>query len=169
MPLLVLRHVDAHERRLVVEQLLGERLRQLGLADAGRAQKDERAERPVALLQPGPGPADGVGHGLDGLGLADDALADLVLQVEQLGAFGLQHLRDRDAGRARDHVRDVLGVDLLLEHRAALLHLGERARGGGDGRFQGRDLAVADLGHLAKVALALQVGGLRFERVDLGA
>ena len=35
--LLVLRHVDADHRLLVVEQELGERARQLGLADAGRA------------------------------------------------------------------------------------------------------------------------------------
>ena len=35
--LLVLRHVDADHRLLVVEQELGERAGQLGLADAGRA------------------------------------------------------------------------------------------------------------------------------------
>ena len=37
--LLVLRHVDADHRVLVVEQELGERPRQLGLADAGRARE----------------------------------------------------------------------------------------------------------------------------------
>ena len=35
---------------LVVEQELGQRARQLGLADAGRAQEDERADRPLRVL-----------------------------------------------------------------------------------------------------------------------
>ena len=41
----VLGHVDADHVRLVVEQEVGERARQLGLADAGRAQEEERADR----------------------------------------------------------------------------------------------------------------------------
>ena len=40
-------------RPLVVEQELGERARQLGLADAGRAEEDEAADRPVRILEPG--------------------------------------------------------------------------------------------------------------------
>ena len=39
--LLVLAHVDAHQRLLVVEQELGERPGELGLPHAGRAQEDE--------------------------------------------------------------------------------------------------------------------------------
>ena len=41
----VLAHVDAGQGLLVVEQELGERPRGLGLADAGGAQEDERADR----------------------------------------------------------------------------------------------------------------------------
>ena len=40
-------------RGLVVEQERGQRLGQLGLADARRAQEDERADRPVGVLQAG--------------------------------------------------------------------------------------------------------------------
>ena len=58
--LLVLRHVDPDHRLLVVEQELGERARQLGLADAGRAEEHEAAERPVGILQAGARAADGV-------------------------------------------------------------------------------------------------------------
>ena len=47
VPLLVLAHVDAHHRVLVVEHELGERARELRLADAGRAEEDERPDRPV--------------------------------------------------------------------------------------------------------------------------
>ena len=58
--LLVLGHVDPHHRLLVVEQELGQRARQLGLADAGRPEEQEAAERPVRILQPGARAADGV-------------------------------------------------------------------------------------------------------------
>ena len=55
--LLVLGHVDAHHRMVVVEQELGQRPRQLGLADAGRPEEDEAAERPLRdpAARPGPG------------------------------------------------------------------------------------------------------------------
>src|SRR5207302_11073516 len=51
MLLHVLRHIDAHERALVVEQELGERLRSLRLSHAGRAEEDERAGRTIGILQ----------------------------------------------------------------------------------------------------------------------
>ena len=41
----VLAHVDADHRVLVVEQELGQRPRQLGLADAGGPEEQERADR----------------------------------------------------------------------------------------------------------------------------
>jgi hypothetical protein len=41
----VLAHVDAHDVALVVEQELGERLGELGLADAGGAEEQEAADR----------------------------------------------------------------------------------------------------------------------------
>ena len=46
-----LRHVDADHRLLGVEQERGERLRELGLADARGAQEQERAVRPVRIGQ----------------------------------------------------------------------------------------------------------------------
>ena len=45
----VLRHVDADHRVLGVEHELGQRARQLGLADAGRAEEQERADRAVGV------------------------------------------------------------------------------------------------------------------------
>ena len=46
-----LRHVDADHRVRVIEQEFGERLGQLRLADAGRAEEQEGAERAVRILQ----------------------------------------------------------------------------------------------------------------------
>jgi hypothetical protein len=48
----VLRHVDAQHRALVVEEELGERARELGLADAGGPQEQERPDRPVRIGEP---------------------------------------------------------------------------------------------------------------------
>ena len=48
--LLVFAHVDADQRLFVVEQELGQRLRQLGLADAAGAQEDEAADGPLRVL-----------------------------------------------------------------------------------------------------------------------
>ena len=42
---LILGHVDADHLLLVAEQELGDRLRQLGLADAGRAEEQQHAVR----------------------------------------------------------------------------------------------------------------------------
>ena len=66
VPLLVLGHVDPDHRALVVEHELGERTGELGLADAGRAEEDERADRAVGILQAGARAAERVRDRLDG-------------------------------------------------------------------------------------------------------
>ena len=87
--LLVLGHVDPDHRLLVVEQELGERPRQLGLADAGRAEEHEAAERPVGILQAGARAADRVGDRDDRLVLPDHALVQALLHVESASEFRL--------------------------------------------------------------------------------
>ena len=47
-------------RFLVVEEELGQRARQLGLADARRAEEQERADGALGILEPRPGPAHGL-------------------------------------------------------------------------------------------------------------
>ncbi len=84
MLLHVLRHVDADQRRVVVEQERRQRLGQLGLADAGRAEEHERADRPVRVLQAGAGAAHRGRDGVTASRLADDALGELVLHAQQL-------------------------------------------------------------------------------------
>ena len=53
MLLLILRHVDPDHVRLVIEQELGERARELGLADARGPEEQEAADRPVRILEAG--------------------------------------------------------------------------------------------------------------------
>ena len=99
-------------------RIFGERFGQLGLADAGRPQEHERADRPVRVLQAGAGAAHRGRDRLDRLGLADDALAELLLHAQQLLLLALEHPVDRHAGPARDDLRDVVGGHRLFDHGA---------------------------------------------------
>ncbi len=109
---------------LVVEEEFGQRARQLGLAHAGGAEEQERTERPVGVLQAGARAAHRVGHGAHGLVLANHALVQALLHLDQLLDLAFEQLRDRHAGPLRDNLGDVLLVDLLLQQcRAARLDL----------------------------------------------
>ena len=79
VPLSVLAHVDPDDGRLGVEEELRQRLGQLGLAHARRAQEEERADRAVRVLQTGPAAADGVGDGVHGVILVHHPEMDLLL------------------------------------------------------------------------------------------
>ena len=59
----------------------------------------------------------------DGLVLADHALVQPLLHVEQLLALALEHPCDRDARPLRDDLGDLLGVDFLRQQRALLRDL----------------------------------------------
>ena len=148
--------------RGIVEQEFGERLGQLGLADAGGAEEQEGAERAVRVLQAGAGAADGGGDGLDRILLADDALADRLFHVEQLLALAFHHPLDRDAGPAADDGGDILVGDFLAQHRA----LGA-AGGFGELLLQLRDAAVLQLAGLGEIARALRLLELDPRGVEL--
>ena len=159
MLLHVLGHVDPHHRVLAVEHELRERPRQLGLAHAGRPEEEEVADRPVRVLQTRARAAKRVRHGGDGLVLADDALVEALLHVDELLDLALHQARDRDAGPARDDLRDILCVDLVLEEPALdrgvlRLELGKPA-------LQLGDRPVLQLRRAAEVGLAL--GALEFQ------
>jgi hypothetical protein len=85
-------HVDPDHVILAVEQELGQRLAQLGLADAGRPEEQERAVRPVRVGEAGARAADRIGHQPHRLVLADHALVQLALHLQQLLALALHHL-----------------------------------------------------------------------------
>jgi hypothetical protein len=88
--LLVLGHVQPDHGPLVVEHELGQRAGKFRLPHSGRAEKDERADRPVRVLQARARAPERVGHGLDGLVLADDALVQPLLHVDQLLGLALE-------------------------------------------------------------------------------
>ncbi len=81
------------ERVFAAEEEGRQGLCQVRLADAGRAEEQERAHRAVGILQPGPAAADRVRYGLDRLVLAHDTLVQHVLQTHELA-----HLTFHQAG-----------------------------------------------------------------------
>src|SRR4029077_15872363 len=98
----------------VAEQELGERARELGLADAGRAEEDERAGRPLRILDARACAADRLRNGDDRLFLADDALVQLLFHAHEPRRLRLGQLEDRNARPHRDDVGDLLLADLRL-------------------------------------------------------
>ena len=164
MLLHVLRHVEPDDRALVVEHELRERLRELGLPDAGRAEEDERADRTVRVLEAGAGAAERVRDGVDRRLLADDALVQPRLHLHELLHLALEEPVDGDLRPRRHDGRDVVLVDLLLHHRLrrpdGLAALGELL-------LERGQQAVADLGHALEVAVALGALGLHPQLVDL--
>ena len=144
-------HIDPHQRLLGIEEELGQRLAQLGLAHPGRAEEEERAARPVRIGEAGARTAHGVGHGDYRLVLADHSPMQLLLHAQQLLALALEHLRHRDTGPLGNHFGDflvghlvaqqlVLGLAVLVDHLQAA--------------FQVRDGLVLDARHALEVALA---------------
>ena len=167
--LLILAHVDPRHHVLVVEEVFGERLGQLRLADARSAEEDERSDGSLRVLQPRPTATHSVCNGADGLVLTYDAPMQLVLQMQQFLALALQHLAHRDARPAGDDVRDVLAVHLLFDHGRGALHLVQLTLDVGVLFFFRLDPPVANLGYLAVVALALGAVGLVLQRLDVNA
>ncbi len=159
-----LAHVDADHGVAAVEQELGQRLAQLGLAHAGRAQEQERAAGPVRVGQAGTRTAHRVGDDLDRLFLAHHPLMQHVLHAQQLVALAFQHAVDRNAGPARDHLGDLLGGDPVLDQ----LELGVfRFLRRVQLLFQLRQLAVLQFAHAAEVLAPLRRFQFQLHLFDL--
>ena len=165
--LLILAHVDTCHHAVVVEEVVGQGLRQLRLSHTGGAEEDERPDRSLRVLQSGTATSYGVAHGEDGLVLTYHALMQLFLQVEQLLALALLHLRHRDAGPAAHNLGDVVARHLFLHHRVAALSAGQLLVDGLVLSLQRLDFSVADLCHLTIVAFALGTVGLEFQPLYL--
>src|SRR5205807_2054266 len=96
---------------LVAEQRGREGLRELRLADAGRAEEQEARDRPVRVAHAGAAPPHGPGDRAHGLVLADHPLVQLALELREPAAVALGEAGGRDAGQPGDDLRDVGGLD----------------------------------------------------------
>ena len=124
----------------------------LGFADAGRAEENERADGPIRVLQTAAGAAHGVGHGVDGFVLADDALLQPLLHFDQFFPFAFQHAGDGNAGPGGDDLGDVFLRDFLVEQALALALGRIPFPAAASLRLQFREAAVLDLRGQVQVA-----------------
>ena len=81
MPFHKLGHVELDGGVFAAKHELGQRLGELGLADAGGAKENERADGPARILQPGACAAHGARDGSDGFILPNDAGAQFVFHL----------------------------------------------------------------------------------------
>src|SRR5438876_2972143 len=112
MALHELRHVEADDRVLVIEEEAGQLASQLRLTDAGWPEEDERADGPLRVLEAGACPPHRLGDDLDGIVLADQTGVDVLLHPHQPGGLLLDEARHRHAGPGADDLGDVLLVNL---------------------------------------------------------
>ena len=111
----VLGHIDPNEVLLVVKEACGQRLCKLCFADARGAKEQERAKRPVRVLNTGSASLDGLCHNAHSLVLPDDSLVERVFEVQELFTLGLHESRYRNARPALDDLRDFFLCDLVAE------------------------------------------------------
>src|SRR2546422_362345 len=114
----VLGHVDADHRPLVVEEELGERPGQLGLAHAGGTEEQERTDRTIGIGQPRAGPSNRVGDGADRVVLADYPPREPLLHANEFLDLALEQPGHGDPGPLGDGDGDVLLVHLFAQHAA---------------------------------------------------
>ncbi len=167
MLLLIFRHIDTGHHVLVIEEVFGQSFRQLGLADTGSAQENERADRATRVVQAGTRAAHSIGDRRDGLILPYHTVMQLCLEMEQLLLLALHHFVDGDSGPARHNVSDILRIHLLLDQSLFALHHPELLL----------DIAVlllfllyariADFSHFGIIPLALGAVGLEVELLDV--
>ena len=111
----VLRHIDPNEVLFVVKEACGQRLGKLRFANARGAEEQERAQRPVRVLNAGSASLDGLGDDAHGFILPDDSLVERVFEVQKLFALGLHESRNGNARPALDDLRDFFLCDLVAE------------------------------------------------------
>ena len=80
---LVFAHINADHGAFIVEHEFSQGACQFGLSHTGRAQEDERTKWPVRVLQTGPGAAQGVRDGLQGILLSDYSFSQPIFHVQE--------------------------------------------------------------------------------------
>ena len=146
----ILRHIDARHGAIIIEQKSRQGLHQLRLANTGRAQEQEAADRAIGVLQAGTRTAHGLGNRLQSFFLTDHALAQLVFHPQQLGAFAFQHFLNRNTGPAADH-----GRNTFFRHRF-IDQLGIAIAGIRELLFNARNHAIEQFRSLGQITATLR-------------
>ena len=99
--------------------------------------------------------------------MTDDAVAEAIFHLDQLGALAFLQSRNRDVGPGADDFGDVFFGDLFLEESRSALHLFELFLRFVEGFFLVGKEAVLNLAGSAEVAFALRLFELELELLQL--
>ncbi len=162
----IFRHVQTQDGAFIVKQELSQRLGEFGLADAGGADKDERSNGAVGVLQACTSAAYRIGHRFERVVLSDHAGTQVFLHGEELFALTLHHLVDRHTGPAADDRGDGFFIHDLFHQALLFFGLGVTL-GRSDLAFQFGDERIFQLSGLVPVRAALGIGQLGAGAVEL--
>ena len=112
----IFRHVNAGHGDFIIEQEFRQGLAQFSLAYASGAQEQEGTDGAGWILQPGAGPAHGVGDSGQRLLLTDHAAAKTPFHRQQFVPFAGQHFLHRDTCPAGHDGGDVFFAHDLAQH-----------------------------------------------------
>ena len=79
--LLIFTHINSGHHRLVIEQILSQRLGKFRLTYTGSTEEDEAGDRTLRILQTGTAAANGITYCGDSLVLSDDSLVEFFFQT----------------------------------------------------------------------------------------
>ena len=111
-------HIQPDQRLDIVKQLLGKHLDQLGLADAGGADKD-KGSGTLAGADAHPGAPHGGRHQGNSLILADNPFLQRVFQIGHPAHLSFLNLAGRNPGPQLDYPREMLLGNRLAQRRGS--------------------------------------------------
>mmetsp|Transcript_36014 Transcript_36014/g.90677 ORF Transcript_36014/g.90677 Transcript_36014/m.90677 type:complete len:394 (+) Transcript_36014:38-1219(+) len=117
----VLRHVEAHQHLVVVEELASEGTCSLCLANTGWAQEEEASRRTVGRGKASPAAHDGVGNGRNGPLLPDDLGVEALTQVQNLLLLTLSQPVDGNTRPSCNNLCNLIRADNLREQPVFVL------------------------------------------------
>src|SRR3989338_772243 len=161
----VLGHVHADERFLVVKKEFGERFCELGLADAGRTQEYERADRTVRVGDARARTFHRIGDLAHRFFLTDDAPLQIFFHAHKLLRLLFEHAGNRDAGPAGYHISNILLQDLLFEDASRALQLLQALHFHIEFALKRRQFPVTDLRGARQISRGFR--GVRFDAQGL--
>ena len=150
-----LAHVEASEGRFVVEEEFGERLRELRLSDAARAQEQKRTDRLLGIAETDASATNRARERAHALRLTDDSLLESFLHAKELVGFSFEHLRNRNARPATEGRGDVFLAENARFHARARAHGG--ALGLSDALDETRNRHVLEFARARDVLLGASV------------
>src|SRR6185437_5346991 len=120
--LLELRHIDGDEIALAAIEQVRERERGFRFSHAAWSHQHENAHGLVGILQAGARGANALADTGESVRLADDELAQLVIERHHGGDLIFEHFADGNAGPGGNDIAYDLGIHAHADERRLALH-----------------------------------------------